>query len=188
MFRAHQVCSCEVKTAALCILKHCLHSTLLTAWWIFFPPHWVLVIRGEKHQHARAVTPGSVRPQTWTVWDVFLWRGCPQCFYQISLTVPNNLLWHYLLLELFQHTSYACFQSIDFSSPFVLLSRTFDTLRNHPSFYLFNHRGRVLFRSPEEEPSSVRNQQALPNPIRLRKLEHLHWDWSFHAAIVIEAR
>lgn len=74
------------------------------------------------------------------------------------------------------------------SLPFVLLSRTFDTLRNHPSFYLFNHRGRVLFRSPEEEPSSVRDQQALPNPIRLRKLEHLHWDCSFHACIVNELR
>lgn len=60
----------------------------------------------------------------------------------------------------------------------LYFSRTFDTLRNHPSFYLFNHRGRVLFRSPEEESSSIHNQQALPNPIRLHKLEHLHWDWS----------
>lgn len=60
----------------------------------------------------------------------------------------------------------------------LFVPRTFDTLRNHPSFYLFNHRGRVLFRTPEEEPSSV-HQQALPNPIRLRKLEHLHWDGPF---------
>ncbi|KAG7518538.1 membrane magnesium transporter 1 [Solea senegalensis] len=64
------------------------------------------------------------------------------------------------------------FKDMDASSE--LKNKTFDTLRNHPSFYLFNHRGRVLFRSPEEEPSSARNQQALPNPIRLRKLEHLH--------------
>ncbi|CAI5651493.1 ER membrane protein complex subunit 5 [Oreochromis niloticus] len=64
------------------------------------------------------------------------------------------------------------FKDMDASSE--LKNKTFDTLRNHPSFYLFNHRGRVLFRTAEEEPSSVRNQQALPNPIRLRKLEHLH--------------
>uniref|UniRef100_A0A4W6FLY9 Membrane magnesium transporter n=3 Tax=Lates TaxID=8186 RepID=A0A4W6FLY9_LATCA len=64
------------------------------------------------------------------------------------------------------------FKDMDASSE--LKNKTFDTLRNHPSFYLFNHRGRVLFRSPEEEPSTARNQQALPNPIRLRKLEHLH--------------
>ncbi|CAB1336925.1 unnamed protein product, partial [Coregonus sp. 'balchen'] len=47
---------------------------------------------------------------------------------------------------------------------------TFDTLRNHPSFYMFNHRGRVLFCSPNQEVSTVPNPQAL----RLRKLEHLH--------------
>ena len=74
----------------------------------------------------------------------------------INITVPSNRLFvHYFI-------------------SFFIFPRTFDTLRNHPSFYLFNPRGRVLFRSPEEEPSSVRNQQALPNPIRLRKLEHLH--------------
>ncbi|XP_049596822.1 ER membrane protein complex subunit 5 [Syngnathus scovelli] len=61
------------------------------------------------------------------------------------------------------------FKDMDASSE--LKNKTFDTLRNHPSFYLFNHRGRVLFRTAEEEPSS---QQALPNPLRLRKLEHLH--------------
>ncbi|AWP12440.1 Transmembrane protein 32 [Scophthalmus maximus] len=64
------------------------------------------------------------------------------------------------------------FRDMDASSE--LKNKTFDTLRNHPSFYLFNHRGRVMFRAPEEEPSSARNQQAIPNPIRLRKLEHLH--------------
>lgn len=61
------------------------------------------------------------------------------------------------------------FKDMDASSE--LKNKTFDTLTNHPSFYLFNHRGRVLFRSPEEVPSE-RNQQALPNPLRLRKLEH----------------
>lgn len=68
------------------------------------------------------------------------------------------------------------FKDMDASSE--LKNKTFDTLRNHPSFYLFNHRGRVLFRTLEEEPSSARNQ-ALPNPLRLRKLENLHWDWPF---------
>ncbi|KAG7278084.1 hypothetical protein CRUP_029029 [Coryphaenoides rupestris] len=62
------------------------------------------------------------------------------------------------------------FKEMDASSE--LKNRTFDTLRNHPSFYLFNHRGRVLFHTPEQEPSSARNQQALPNPLRLRKLEN----------------
>lgn len=56
----------------------------------------------------------------------------------------------------------------------VCSNRTFDTLRNHPSFYLFNHRGRVLFRAPEQEPSTP-SPQALPsNPLRLRKLENFH--------------
>uniref|UniRef100_A0A667ZF65 Membrane magnesium transporter n=2 Tax=Myripristis murdjan TaxID=586833 RepID=A0A667ZF65_9TELE len=64
------------------------------------------------------------------------------------------------------------FKDMDASSE--LKNKTFDTLRNHPSFYLFNHRGRVLFRTLEQDVSSARNQQALPNPLRLRKLEHLH--------------
>lgn len=65
------------------------------------------------------------------------------------------------------------FKDMDASSE--LKNKTFDTLKNHPSFYLFNHRGRVLFRSPEQEASTVPNAQALPsNPLRLRKLEHLH--------------
>ncbi|KAA0709364.1 Membrane magnesium transporter 1 ER membrane protein complex subunit 5 [Triplophysa tibetana] len=64
------------------------------------------------------------------------------------------------------------FRDMDASSE--LKNKTFDTLRNHPSFYLFNHRGRVLFRPPEEE-SSTPDPQALPsNPLRLRKLENFH--------------
>lgn len=151
----------------------------------------MLVIRGEKYWHAYAVMPVSRWHQTRNAWDVLLWRDCPQHFHQITLTVLHNVLAagavpaHFFMFA-FNLLIFFCLL-ISFLS-FVLLSRTFDTLRNHPSFYLFNHRGRVLFRSPEEEPSSVRNQQALPNPIRLRKLEHLHWDWSFHASIVIEAR
>uniref|UniRef100_A0A8C1K4H2 Membrane magnesium transporter n=2 Tax=Cyprinus carpio TaxID=7962 RepID=A0A8C1K4H2_CYPCA len=64
------------------------------------------------------------------------------------------------------------FKDMDASSE--LKNKTFDTLRNHPSFYLFNHRGRVLFRAPEQEPSTP-SAQALPsNPLRLRKLENYH--------------
>ncbi|KAJ8396513.1 hypothetical protein AAFF_G00018190 [Aldrovandia affinis] len=62
------------------------------------------------------------------------------------------------------------FKDMDASSE--LKNKTFDTLGNHPSFYLFNHRGRVLFRSPEEADSCAPTTQALPsNPLRLRKLE-----------------
>ncbi|XP_030622205.1 ER membrane protein complex subunit 5 [Chanos chanos] len=65
------------------------------------------------------------------------------------------------------------FKDMDASSE--LKNKTLDTLRNHPSFYLFNHRGRVLFRSTEPEPSTVPSAQALPsNPLRLRKLENFH--------------
>ncbi|XP_016100407.1 ER membrane protein complex subunit 5 [Puntigrus tetrazona] len=64
------------------------------------------------------------------------------------------------------------FKDMDASSE--LKNKTFDTLRNHPSFYLFNHRGRVLFCPPEQEPSTP-SAQALPsNPLRLRKLENYH--------------
>uniref|UniRef100_W5N0I1 Membrane magnesium transporter n=2 Tax=Lepisosteus oculatus TaxID=7918 RepID=W5N0I1_LEPOC len=64
------------------------------------------------------------------------------------------------------------FKDMDATSE--LKNKTFDTLRNHPSFYLFNHRGRVLFRSPEQN-ASLPSQQALPsNPLRLRKLEPSH--------------
>nr|XP_044619665.1 ER membrane protein complex subunit 5 isoform X1 [Equus asinus] len=51
--------------------------------------------------------------------------------------------------------------------------KTFDTLRNHPSFYVFNHRGRVLFRPSDTTNSS--NQDALSSntSLKLRKLESL---------------
>ncbi|KAK2084014.1 Membrane magnesium transporter 1 [Saguinus oedipus] len=50
---------------------------------------------------------------------------------------------------------------------------TFDTLRNHPSFYVFNHRGRVLFRPSDTANSS--NQDALSSntSLKFRKLESL---------------
>ncbi|KAJ8266935.1 hypothetical protein GJAV_G00136360 [Gymnothorax javanicus] len=62
------------------------------------------------------------------------------------------------------------FKDMDASSE--LKNKTFDTLGNHQSFYLFNHRGRVLFSPPEETATSAATTQALPsNPLRLRKLE-----------------
>lgn len=55
---------------------------------------------------------------------------------------------------------------------FTPLQRTFDTLRNHPSFYVFNHRGRVMFQSPDTEDFQ-QNQAAFTSnaPLKLRKLE-----------------
>ncbi|XP_073710302.1 ER membrane protein complex subunit 5 [Misgurnus anguillicaudatus] len=64
------------------------------------------------------------------------------------------------------------FKDMDASSE--LKNKTFDTLRNHPSFYLFNHRGRVLNRAPEQESSTPSNQALPSNPLRLRKLENFH--------------
>nr|XP_025036652.1 membrane magnesium transporter 1 [Pelodiscus sinensis] len=63
------------------------------------------------------------------------------------------------------------FKDMDATSE--LKNKTFDTLRNHPSFYVFNHRGRVLFQSPDIVNSS--NQDALSSSasLKLRKLEPL---------------
>lgn len=64
------------------------------------------------------------------------------------------------------------FKDMDATSE--LKNKTFDTLRNHPSFYVFNHRGRVLFQPSDTANSS--NPDALsPNTsLKLRKLESLH--------------
>ncbi|XP_023653238.2 ER membrane protein complex subunit 5 [Paramormyrops kingsleyae] len=60
------------------------------------------------------------------------------------------------------------FKDMDASSE--LQNKSFDTLRNHPSFYMFNHRGRVLFQSREPDPRLT--PQALPSdPVRQRKLQ-----------------
>uniref|UniRef100_A0A4W3H0F8 Membrane magnesium transporter n=1 Tax=Callorhinchus milii TaxID=7868 RepID=A0A4W3H0F8_CALMI len=62
------------------------------------------------------------------------------------------------------------FKDMDATSE--LKNKTFDTLRNHPSFYLFNHRGRVLFRSADEENNSLSSPSpASNNPLHLRKLD-----------------
>uniref|UniRef100_A0A8V0YWQ1 Membrane magnesium transporter 1 n=3 Tax=Neognathae TaxID=8825 RepID=A0A8V0YWQ1_CHICK len=64
------------------------------------------------------------------------------------------------------------FKDMDATSE--LKNKTFDTLRNHPSFYVFNHRGRVLFQSPDTANSSS-NQDALSSSssLKFRKLEPL---------------
>ena len=45
-------------------------------------------------------------------------------------------------------------------------NKTFDTLRNHSSFYIFNHRGQVLFRPSDTINSS--NQDALSSNTSLK--------------------
>ncbi|KAM6056856.1 ER membrane protein complex subunit 5 [Theristicus caerulescens] len=64
------------------------------------------------------------------------------------------------------------FKDMDATSE--LKNKTFDTLRNHPSFYVFNHRGRVLFQSPDTVNSSS-SQDALSSSssLKFRKLEPL---------------
>nr|XP_020665954.1 membrane magnesium transporter 1 [Pogona vitticeps] len=64
------------------------------------------------------------------------------------------------------------FKDMDATSE--LKNKTFDTLRNHPSFYVFNHRGRVLFQPPDAVHSSS-NQDVLSSSasLKFRKLEPL---------------
>ncbi|KAM4019521.1 ER membrane protein complex subunit 5-B [Dendropsophus ebraccatus] len=62
------------------------------------------------------------------------------------------------------------FKDMDATSE--LRNKTFDTLRNHPSFYIFNHRGRVMFQSPETEESHQNQPGFISNAsLKLRKLE-----------------
>ncbi|XP_029462505.1 membrane magnesium transporter 1 [Rhinatrema bivittatum] len=64
------------------------------------------------------------------------------------------------------------FKDMDATSE--LKNKTFDTLRNHPSFYVFNHRGRVLFQSLNTEDSLPSHATSTSNAsLKLRKLEPL---------------
>ncbi|XP_040179671.1 ER membrane protein complex subunit 5 [Rana temporaria] len=64
------------------------------------------------------------------------------------------------------------FKDMDATSE--LKNKTFDTLRNHPSFYVFNHRGRVMFQSPDTEDCQQNQAASTSNaPLKLRKLESL---------------
>ncbi|XP_053328542.1 ER membrane protein complex subunit 5 [Spea bombifrons] len=65
------------------------------------------------------------------------------------------------------------FKDMDATSE--LRNKTFDTLRNHPSFYVFNHRGRVMFQSPDSEDCQQNQAPFTSNPsLKLRKLEPSH--------------
>nr|XP_033802854.1 membrane magnesium transporter 1 [Geotrypetes seraphini] len=64
------------------------------------------------------------------------------------------------------------FKDMDATSE--LKNKTFDTLRNHPSFYVFNHRGRMLFQSINTEDSLPSYPTPTSNAsLKLRKLEPL---------------
>ena len=54
-----------------------------------------------------------------------------------------------------------------------LKNKTFDTLRNHPSFYVFNHHGRVLFWPSDTTNFSTQNPLSSNTSVKLRKLESL---------------
>ncbi|XP_069447774.1 ER membrane protein complex subunit 5 [Ovis canadensis] len=63
------------------------------------------------------------------------------------------------------------FKDMDATSE--LKNKTFDTLRNHPSFYVFNHRGRVLFRPSDTTKSSNQDAVSSKTSLKLRKVESL---------------
>ncbi|XP_042526358.1 ER membrane protein complex subunit 5-like [Dipodomys spectabilis] len=63
------------------------------------------------------------------------------------------------------------FKDMDATSE--LKKKTFDTLRNHPSFYVFNHRGRVLFRPSDATQSSPQDALASNTSLKPRKFESL---------------
>ncbi|XP_066105661.1 ER membrane protein complex subunit 5 isoform X2 [Saccopteryx bilineata] len=63
------------------------------------------------------------------------------------------------------------FKDMDATSE--LKNKTFDTLRNHPSFYVFNHRGRVLFQPSDTTNSSNEDALSSNTSLKLRKLESL---------------
>ncbi|XP_067835885.1 ER membrane protein complex subunit 5 [Heptranchias perlo] len=85
-------------------------------------------------------------------------------------TLPVDIVLQTLLAFLI--TSYGIvhiagdFKDMDATSD--LKNKRFESLRNHPSFYLFNHRGRVLFRPAEEEASTPPHPQTT---LKLRRLE-----------------
>ncbi|KAE8584774.1 hypothetical protein XENTR_v10021106 [Xenopus tropicalis] len=65
------------------------------------------------------------------------------------------------------------FKDMDATSE--LRNKTFDTLRNHPSFYVFNHRGRVMFQPPESEDCHrIQAPFSSNSSLKLSKLESMH--------------
>ncbi|XP_035866338.1 membrane magnesium transporter 1-like [Phyllostomus discolor] len=91
-------------------------------------------------------------------------------------SLPIDIVFQILLA--FTVTCYGIVHSAgefkDMDATSELKNKTFDTLRNHPSFYVFNHRGRVLFQTLEVTNSS--DQGALASLVSLtsQKLESLH--------------
>uniref|UniRef100_A0A9L0IF35 Membrane magnesium transporter n=3 Tax=Equus TaxID=9789 RepID=A0A9L0IF35_EQUAS len=63
------------------------------------------------------------------------------------------------------------FKDVDAASE--LKNKTFDAFRNHPSFCVFNHRGRVLFRPSDKTNSSNQDALSSSTSLKLRKLESL---------------
>ncbi|KFO27023.1 Membrane magnesium transporter 1 [Fukomys damarensis] len=61
----------------------------------------------------------------------------------------------------------------DVNATSELKNKTFDTLRNHPSFYVFNHRGRVLSRSSDATNASSQDSLTSDASLKLRKHESL---------------
>uniref|UniRef100_H0VFC3 Membrane magnesium transporter n=1 Tax=Cavia porcellus TaxID=10141 RepID=H0VFC3_CAVPO len=62
----------------------------------------------------------------------------------------------------------------DMNATSELKNKRFDTLRNHPSFYVFNHRGRVLFRPSDTTDALSQDASSFDTSLKLRKLESLH--------------
>uniref|UniRef100_H0XQU1 Membrane magnesium transporter n=1 Tax=Otolemur garnettii TaxID=30611 RepID=H0XQU1_OTOGA len=60
------------------------------------------------------------------------------------------------------------FKDMDATSE--LKNKTFDTSRNHPSFYVFNHRGQVLFRPSDTSNSSNQGARFTSEVLYIRKL------------------
>ncbi|XP_049639824.1 ER membrane protein complex subunit 5-like [Suncus etruscus] len=85
-----------------------------------------------------------------------------------------------ILLQTLLAFAVTCYGTVQMAGEFKdmgatseLKSKTFDTLRNHPSFYVFNHRGRVLFRSSDPVNSSKQDALLSRTSLKLRKFESL---------------
>ncbi|XP_045683955.1 ER membrane protein complex subunit 5-like [Phyllostomus hastatus] len=91
-------------------------------------------------------------------------------------SLPIDIVFQILLA--FTVTCYGIVHSAgefkDMDATSELKNKTFDTLRNHPSFYVFNHRGRVLFQTLEATNSSDKGALASLASLTPRKLESLH--------------
>uniref|UniRef100_A0A5F8GLL7 Membrane magnesium transporter n=1 Tax=Monodelphis domestica TaxID=13616 RepID=A0A5F8GLL7_MONDO len=80
--------------------------------------------------------------------------------------LPRDIILQTLLA--FVITLYGIVQSVgdfrELDATLELENRTMDSLRNHPSFCIFNHRGRVLFRTSKTIVVSSPSSSAAPTP------------------------